>query len=182
MQKIRRPMVDYIEKVQKLVTLTMRTILVDWLVEVGYAIDSLFHPKENSLIHEIPATVAAVKNPSSKLANSVDIASLCDPNQDAERVNNPEWFIVIGVCTHLGCIPLPNVGYFGGWFCPCHGSHYNISGRIRKRPTLYNLEVISPKSLSNVVLDAPEACKLLSVVVIALSNCSRCCNLAARKG
>ncbi|XP_052725453.1 cytochrome b-c1 complex subunit Rieske, mitochondrial-like isoform X3 [Vigna angularis] len=142
MQKIRRPMVDYIEKVQKLVTLTMRTILVDWLVEVGYAIDSLFHPKENSLIHEIPATVAAVKNPSSKLANSVDIASLCDPNQDAERVNNPEWFIVIGVCTHLGCIPLPNVGYFGGWFCPCHGSHYNISGRIRKRPTLYNLEML----------------------------------------
>ncbi|BAU02137.1 hypothetical protein VIGAN_11157600 [Vigna angularis var. angularis] len=63
----------------------------------------------------------------------------------------------VGVCTHLGCIPLPNVGYFGGWFCPCHGSHYNISGRIRKGPTLYNLEVISPKSVSNVVLDAPEA-------------------------
>jgi ubiquinol-cytochrome c reductase iron-sulfur subunit len=44
-------------------------------------------------------------------------------------------------CTHLGCIPLPNAGDFGGWFCPCHGSHYDISGRIRKGPAPYNLEV-----------------------------------------
>ncbi|KAL1314506.1 hypothetical protein HN51_041305 [Arachis hypogaea] len=76
-----------------------------------------------------------------KLANSVDIGSLRDPQQDAERVKNPEWLIVIGVCTHLGCIPLPNAGDFGGWFCPCHGSHYDISGRIRKGPAPYNLEV-----------------------------------------
>ena len=76
-----------------------------------------------------------------KLANSVDVGSLRDPQQDAERVKNPEWLIVIGVCTHLGCIPLPNAGDFGGWFCPCHGSHYDISGRIRKGPAPYNLEV-----------------------------------------
>ncbi|EEE57097.1 hypothetical protein OsJ_06940 [Oryza sativa Japonica Group] len=75
------------------------------------------------------------------LANSVDIGSLRDPQQDAERVKNPEWLVVIGVCTHLGCIPLPNAGDFGGWFCPCHGSHYDISGRIRKGPAPYNLEV-----------------------------------------
>lgn len=76
-----------------------------------------------------------------KLANSVDVASLRDPQEDAVRVKNPEWLVVIGVCTHLGCIPLPNSGDFGGWFCPCHGSHYDISGRIRKGPAPYNLEV-----------------------------------------
>ncbi|CAL1391364.1 unnamed protein product [Linum trigynum] len=76
-----------------------------------------------------------------KLANSVELASLRDPQPDEARVKNPEWLIVIGVCTHLGCIPLPNAGDFGGWFCPCHGSHYDISGRIRKGPAPYNLEV-----------------------------------------
>ena len=76
-----------------------------------------------------------------KLANSVDVQSLRDPQQDVERVKNPEWLVVVGVCTHLGCIPLPNAGDFGGWFCPCHGSHYDISGRIRKGPAPYNLEV-----------------------------------------
>ncbi|KAL5800642.1 hypothetical protein ACOSQ3_032274 [Xanthoceras sorbifolium] len=75
------------------------------------------------------------------LANNVDVASLRDPQEDAARVKNPEWLIVVGVCTHLGCIPLPNAGDFGGWFCPCHGSHYDISGRIRKGPAPYNLEV-----------------------------------------
>lgn len=76
-----------------------------------------------------------------KLANSVEVGSLRDPQEDAERVKNPEWLVVIGVCTHLGCIPLPNAGDFGGWFCPCHGSHYDISGRIRKGPAPYNLEI-----------------------------------------
>ncbi|KAI3929722.1 hypothetical protein MKX01_025890 [Papaver californicum] len=81
-------------------------------------------------------------NDNIKLANSVDVASLRDPQQEAERVTNPEWLIVVGVCTHLGCIPLPNAGDFGGWFCPCHGSHYyDISGRIRKGPAPKNLEV-----------------------------------------
>ncbi|KAH0464504.1 hypothetical protein IEQ34_007290 [Dendrobium chrysotoxum] len=76
-----------------------------------------------------------------KLANSVDVNSLRDPQDDASRVKNPEWLIVVGVCTHLGCIPLPNAGDYGGWFCPCHGSHYDVSGRIRKGPAPYNLEV-----------------------------------------
>ncbi|GMY26652.1 cytochrome b-c1 complex subunit Rieske-4, mitochondrial-like [Fagus crenata] len=76
-----------------------------------------------------------------KLANSVDVGSLRDPQEDAVRVKDPEWLVVVGVCTHLGCIPLPNAGDFGGWFCPCHGSHYDISGRIRKGPAPYNLEV-----------------------------------------
>ncbi|PKA54806.1 Cytochrome b-c1 complex subunit Rieske-3, mitochondrial [Apostasia shenzhenica] len=76
-----------------------------------------------------------------KLANSVNVASLRDPEEDSTRVKNPEWLVVVGVCTHLGCIPLPNAGDFGGWFCPCHGSHYDGSGRIRKGPAPFNLEV-----------------------------------------
>ncbi|KAL4195337.1 hypothetical protein AMTRI_Chr05g64140 [Amborella trichopoda] len=76
-----------------------------------------------------------------KLATSVDLGQLRDPQPDEERVKNPEWLVVVGVCTHLGCIPLPNAGDYGGWFCPCHGSHYDISGRIRKGPAPYNLEV-----------------------------------------
>eukprot|EP00249_Psilotum_nudum_P002313 c15296_g1_i1 orf=363-1160(-) len=76
-----------------------------------------------------------------KLASSVDIKELRDPQDDSERVLNPEWLVVVGVCTHLGCVPLPNAGDYGGWFCPCHGSHYDVSGRIRKGPAPYNLEV-----------------------------------------
>jgi len=76
-----------------------------------------------------------------KLANSTPMNELRDPEEDAARVQNPEWLVVVGVCTHLGCVPLPNAGDYGGWFCPCHGSHYDISGRIRKGPAPYNLEV-----------------------------------------
>lgn len=74
-------------------------------------------------------------------ADQVDVNSLRDPQPDSARVVNPEWLIVIGVCTHLGCVPLANAGDYGGYFCPCHGSHYDISGRIRKGPAPYNLEV-----------------------------------------
>lgn len=74
-------------------------------------------------------------------ANSVNVAELRDPQTDDERAINPEWLITVGVCTHLGCVPLPNAGDYGGWFCPCHGSHYDVSGRIRKGPAPYNLEV-----------------------------------------
>ena len=79
-------------------------------------------------------------------AEDVDLAVLRDPEPDNERVDKPEWLVMIGVCTHLGCVPLgqkPNeeAGEYGGWFCPCHGSHYDTSGRIRKGPAPYNLEV-----------------------------------------
>ena len=52
-----------------------------------------------------------------------------------------QWLVLVGVCTHLGCVPLANAGDWGGWFCPCHGSHYDMSGRARKGPAPYNLEV-----------------------------------------
>ena len=79
-------------------------------------------------------------------AEAVDVAELRDPQKDSERVTKPEWLILVGVCTHLGCVPLGQKpadprGDFGGWFCPCHGSHYDTSGRIRKGPAPRNLAV-----------------------------------------
>jgi ubiquinol-cytochrome c reductase iron-sulfur subunit len=72
---------------------------------------------------------------------AVDVASLRDPQTDDERVKDPAWLILLGVCTHLGCVPIANAGEFGGYYCPCHGSHYDASGRIRKGPAPLNLEV-----------------------------------------
>ena len=80
------------------------------------------------------------------------MADLRDPQTDNSRVTDlakkvrPEWLIMIGVCTHLGCVPLGTKsgdprGDFGGWFCPCHGSHYDTAGRIRKGPAPRNLAV-----------------------------------------
>lgn len=72
---------------------------------------------------------------------SVNVADLRDPQKDEDRVKDPAWLVVIGVCTHLGCVPIANSGDFGGYYCPCHGSHYDASGRIRKGPAPLNLEV-----------------------------------------
>ncbi|KAF8905443.1 Rieske [2Fe-2S] iron-sulfur domain-containing protein [Gymnopilus junonius] len=74
-------------------------------------------------------------------ARSVDWKHLRDPQPDEDRVKKPEWLVMLGVCTHLGCVPIGEAGDFGGWFCPCHGSHYDISGRARKGPAPLNLEV-----------------------------------------
>ena len=88
-------------------------------------------------------------------ARAVELSDL--PDQGAENANAPlgadasdenrsldeagEWLVMMGVCTHLGCVPLGDAGDFGGWFCPCHGSHYDTSGRIRKGPAPTNLPV-----------------------------------------
>lgn len=74
-------------------------------------------------------------------ANQVNISSLRDPQNDSDRVKKPEWLVMLGICTHLGCVPIGEAGDFGGWFCPCHGSHYDISGRIRRGPAPLNLEI-----------------------------------------
>ena len=79
-------------------------------------------------------------------AQSVELSQLKDPQLDVDRVSNPKFLVMIGVCTHLGCVPLGQKtgeikGEYDGWFCPCHGSHYDSSGRIRKGPAPVNLEV-----------------------------------------
>lgn len=72
---------------------------------------------------------------------AVDVGSLRDPQADVDRATDPQWMVLVGVCTHLGCVPISNAGDYNGWFCPCHGSHYDTSGRIRKGPAPTNLEV-----------------------------------------
>ena len=74
-------------------------------------------------------------------AREVDIKNLKHPEKDEDRAKNPEWLVMLGVCTHLGCVPLGDKGEYGGWFCPCHGSHYDTSGRIRKGPAPTNMEI-----------------------------------------
>jgi len=74
-------------------------------------------------------------------AREVDLKELKHPEKDEDRARNPEWLVMLGVCTHLGCVPLGNKGEYGGWFCPCHGSHYDTSGRIRKGPAPTNMEI-----------------------------------------
>ena len=74
-------------------------------------------------------------------ARSVAFDTLPDPQGDETRVTKEEWLVMVGICTHLGCVPLGQSGDFNGWFCPCHGSHYDTTGRIRKGPAPKNLEV-----------------------------------------
>jgi len=79
-------------------------------------------------------------------AKEVNFNDLKDPEKDIDRVKKAEWLVLVGVCTHLGCVPLgqkltDNKGEYNGWYCPCHGSHYDTSGRIRKGPAPTNLPV-----------------------------------------
>ncbi|ALK09256.1 ubiquinol-cytochrome c reductase iron-sulfur subunit [Blastochloris viridis] len=76
-------------------------------------------------------------------AENTDVAALMDPEPDSARVKagKAEWLVVFASCTHLGCIPLGHQGDWGGWFCPCHGSQYDTSGRVRKGPAPTNLPV-----------------------------------------
>jgi ubiquinol-cytochrome c reductase iron-sulfur subunit len=81
-----------------------------------------------------------------RAARETPLGALPDPEPDERRVQKPQWLVMIGVCTHLGCVPLGQrptdaKGDFNGWFCPCHGSHYDTSGRIRRGPAPANLEI-----------------------------------------
>ena len=107
-------------------------------VEVGQSITVVWRGKPVFIRHRTPEEIEAARN--------VDVNDLPDPEPDEARAEKPEWLILVGICTHLGCIPLGQRlseprGDWGGWFCPCHGSHYDTSGRIRKGPAPKNLVV-----------------------------------------
>ncbi|MCB1373497.1 MAG: ubiquinol-cytochrome c reductase iron-sulfur subunit, partial [Rhodobacteraceae bacterium] len=99
-------------------------------------------------------------------AREVEISQLVDPlarnanlpadapATDADRTMDEagEWLLMTGVCTHLGCVPLGEAGDFGGWFCPCHGSHYDTAGRIRKGPAPQNLHIPVAQFVSDTVI------------------------------
>ncbi len=107
-------------------------------VEVGQAITAVWRGKPVFIRHRTPEEIAQAKED--------DKADLRDAQMDSDRAKKAEWLVLVGICTHLGCIPLGTKsgqpkGDFGGWFCPCHGSHYDTSGRIRKGPAPTNLAV-----------------------------------------
>ena len=105
----------------------------------GQAITVMWQGKPVFIRHRTPQEIQE--------ARREDTAPLIDPETDEARFNpHPQWLVVIGVCTHLGCVPLGQKptdphGDYHGWFCPCHGSHYDISGRIRKGPAPRNLAI-----------------------------------------
>ena len=125
-------------------------------IQAGQAIKTIFRKQPLFVRHLTPAEMQA--------ANAVPAGSLRDPQTLAERTaeGKPQWLITMGVCTHLGCVPLgaaegENRGQFGGYFCPCHGSHYDTAARIRKGPAPKNLEVPEYKFTSDTVVTVGEA-------------------------
>jgi ubiquinol-cytochrome c reductase iron-sulfur subunit len=109
-------------------------------IQPGQAIKTIWRKQPIFIRNLTPAEITA--------ANAVAIGELRDPQTLAERTaeGKANWLITMGVCTHLGCVPLgaaegENKGEYGGYFCPCHGSHYDTAGRIRKGPAPKNLEV-----------------------------------------
>lgn len=103
-------------------------------VEPGNTITVSWRGKPIFIRHRTPEEIAEVE--------AVPMAHLRDQETDEERCLKPEYAVVVGICTHLGCVPISDAGEFdGGWFCPCHGSHYDSSGRIRKGPAPLNMEV-----------------------------------------
>ncbi len=120
-------------------TLALSTTDVDIsAIKPGQAVTVIWQGRPVFVRHRTPEEITA--------ADQTAIGELRDPQKDADRVKKPEWLILVGSCTHLGCVPLGQKpadpkGEFGGWFCPCHGSHYDTSGRIRKGPAPRNLAV-----------------------------------------
>ena len=102
-------------------------------VEKGQSITVLWRGKPVFIRRRTEEEIAKAKD--------VNLDDLPHPETDEDRAKNPEWLVMLGVCTHLGCVPLGDKGEYGGWFCPCHGSHYDTSGRIRKGPAPTNMEV-----------------------------------------
>lgn len=82
-------------------------------------------------------------------AKKVPLSELRDPQTDEQRATNPDFVIFVAICTHLGCIPLKDAGNYNAFFCPCHGSHYDISGRIREGPAPFNLEIPDHKYIED---------------------------------
>jgi len=115
-------------------TLALATVEYDFSkVALGQQVSINWRGKPVFIRHRTPAEIAAAK--------ADDHAPMPDPEADAARAKNPEWLILIGVCTHLGCVPGFGGGEYRGWLCPCHGSVYDTSGRIRHGPAPKNLAV-----------------------------------------
>lgn len=131
-------------------TLALATTEVDIsTIPVGSAKTVMWRGKPVFIKHRTPEEIAEAKE--------VEISALIDKQTDEDRVQKEEWLVVVGICTHLGCVPAGQKesdahGDYDGWFCPCHGSHYDTSGRIRKGPAPKNLPVPPYEFVSDTVI------------------------------
>ena len=142
------PLIDQMNPAADTLALSSTEVNLEPIVE-GQSITVVWRGKPVFIRHRTAAEIEA--------AQKDDKADLPDPQADLDRVQKAKWLVMVGVCTHFGCIPLGNKsgeskGEFGGWFCPRHGSHYDTSGRIRKGPAPKNLEVPDYKFLSDTQL------------------------------
>lgn len=142
------PLIDQMNPAADTLALASTEVDVSKIAE-GQAITVTWRGKPVFIRHRTADEIAR--------ANGIDADELRDPQTDAARVQRPEMLVVVGVCTHLGCVPLGQKtgdvkGDYDGWFCPCHGSHYDTSGRIRKGPAPTNLDVPPYAYLSDNVI------------------------------
>ena len=142
------PLIDQMNPAADTLALSSTEVNLEPIAE-GQGITVVWRGKPVFIRHRTAAEI--------ETAQKDDKADLPDPQADVDRVQNAKWLVMVGVCTHFGCIPLGNKsgeskGEFGGWFCPCHGSHYDTSGRIRKGPAPKNLEVPDYKFVSGTQL------------------------------
>lgn len=131
------PLIDSMNPARDVLALASIEIDLSAIAE-GQSVTVKWRGKPVFVRHRTPEEITAAEN--------VDPADLPDPQSDASRVEKPQWLVMVGICTHLGCVPVgqkeaDSKGEYDGWFCPCHGSHYDTSGRIRKGPAPRNLEV-----------------------------------------
>jgi len=131
-------------------TLALATTEVDLSpIQKGQAITVMWRGKPVFIRHRTDAEIEE--------ARKVELAKLPDKEEDSEGVIKEPWLVVVGICTHLGCVPSGQKsseakGEYGGWFCPCHGSHYDTSGRIRKGPAPKNLAVPDYEFVSDTLI------------------------------
>ncbi len=131
-------------------TLALATTEVDLTpIKVGQSITVMWRGKPVFVRHRTKKEIEE--------AGDVNLSKLTDPETDEARVKKPEWLVLVGVCTHLGCVPSGQKvgearGEYDGWFCPCHGSHYDSSGRIRKGPAPKNLAVPTYEFVSDTLI------------------------------
>ena len=129
-------------------TLAVSTVEVDFgPITLGQRITVMWQGKPIFIVRRTPEQIAMAQADD----NNPD---LIDPATDASRVKRAEWLVVIGICTHLGCVPKGQksgdpVGPWGGWFCVCHGSIYDMAGRVRRGPAPLNLYLPPYEFLEN---------------------------------
>jgi ubiquinol-cytochrome c reductase iron-sulfur subunit len=126
------PLVDQMNPSKDVLALASTEVDLSSIVE-GQSLTVMWRGKPVFIRSRTAGEIAA--------ARETPLTDLKDPQADEDRVIKDPWLIMVGVCTHLGCVPLGNDGDYDGWFCPCHGSHYDTSGRIRKGPAPENLPV-----------------------------------------